>query len=44
MIYEDIDVENLAWQLFERTGNISYYLLHSNMKESQRKEELEKRR
>ena len=44
MIYEDIDVENLTWQLFERSGKISYYLLHANIKEDKRKEELEQRR
>ena len=38
------DISKITWQLFERTGNISYYLLHSSLKESAEKEEKEKRR
>jgi hypothetical protein len=44
MLYEDNDVSKLSWQLFERTGKISYYLLHSSLKEINEKEEKEKRR
>ncbi|MBO5713024.1 MAG: YqzL family protein [Clostridia bacterium] len=44
MIYDDFDVEKLTWQMFERTGNISYYLLHKSIIEDKQKEEKEKRR
>ena len=44
MIYDDYDIEQLTWGMFERTGNISYYLFHKNLMEDKKKEEEEKRR
>lgn len=26
------DAEKLAWELFEKTGNLSYYLLYKDLK------------
>ena len=44
MLGDDNDVSTLAWQLFQKTGKINYYLLYANLEEDRRKEELEKRR
>ena len=31
-MFDDDYLSDLTWKLFEKSGNISYYLLHSNLK------------
>ena len=28
------EAENLAWDMFSKTGNIGYYLLHKNLNDN----------
>ena len=44
MLIEDDGITILAWQLFERTGNVGFYLLNKNLIKDKQKEENEKRR
>ena len=30
----EINAENISWELFKKTGNINYYLLHQHIVES----------
>lgn len=30
------DIDNLIWELFEKTGNPSYYLLHKRLKNGEK--------
>ena len=30
----NLEAENLAWECFQKTGNIGYYLLHKNLCEN----------
>lgn len=30
--FENRKIEDLAWEMFEKTGNISYYMLYHDLK------------
>ncbi len=44
MLGDENDVSTLVWKLFQSSGDVSYYLLHSRLKEDEKKEQKEKRR
>lgn len=44
MFGEEDDVSTIVWKLFQKTGDVSYYLFHSKLLEDKEKEEKEKRR
>lgn len=44
MFGEENDISTLVWKLFEKSGNVSYYLLHSDLEKDKKKEEKDKRR
>lgn len=33
---EDKSAQDIAWELFEKTGNVSYYMLYQQLKNNHR--------
>lgn len=43
-MFDTDELSKLTWELFEKSGNVSYYILHNKLQEDVIKEEREKMR